>query len=182
MWTTTSSTAANSQLGSLGLFASLSLLATSMIASVTQLREINNRCTEILRLKEIEINQLSRAYETDRHVPLHIGVTRGDIVSRRVKLRDFPVTWSVRNALGLLLFGPGYTLLPTATEQPAKAFKLAINVRDCEIVVQNGLERDSPDVYRRNRPKDVIGRFHVAPMFGLESLLHWRIARRQRLV
>lgn len=143
MWTSAPTDAKSTQLGSLGLLASLSLGVAAMFTSAVQMSILNSAFKMILHLKEVNINGHAVDY-TKKRVSgrKNIGFVYGKLKSHLVRGRDLIRTASVWDVLSLLLFGPAFTLLPTSAEHTLESegahFQLIATVRGEHITMTTG--------------------------------------------
>lgn len=152
MWTAAPTDAKGTQLGSLGLLASLSLGVAAMFTSAVQMTILNSAFKMVLHLKEIKINGHAVDYTKKRaSARKSIGFSYGRIKAHQMRVRDLLRTSTVSDVLWLLLFGPAYILLPTsadhALESEGAQFQLTANVRGETIVMTTG----STDKHSRDK-------------------------------
>jgi len=143
MWTSSPTDTPSTQLGSLGLLASISLGVAAMFTSAVQMTILNSAFRMILHMKEVNINGHAVDY-TKKRVSgrKNIGFIYGKLKSDLVRGRDLIKTASVWDVLSLLLFGPSFTLLPTsadhALESEGAHFQLTVTIRGERVVMTTG--------------------------------------------
>lgn len=104
----------SSQLGSLALLASLTLGTGAMFTSAIHLSIMESAFQNALFLKELIINGESSSHVSKRALKRRIlGFTHGSVGYRAVGMRDLI---KLSNIVTVYLFGPAYTLLPTAAD------------------------------------------------------------------
>ncbi|KAH8694944.1 hypothetical protein BGW36DRAFT_299950 [Talaromyces proteolyticus] len=115
VWTSRAdSTSESSQLGSLALLASLTLGTGAMFTSTIHLSVMNSAFRNVLFLKELMINGESSSHVSKRALKKRIlGFIHGSIRHVPVGMGELMKLSTVGT---MILFGPAYTLLPTAAD------------------------------------------------------------------
>ncbi|KAF8575656.1 hypothetical protein K439DRAFT_1419596 [Ramaria rubella] len=142
-WTVAPADSDSTQLGSLGVLASLSLGATAMFTSAMQLTTMNSSYRQILLLKEVTINGHEIAYVKKRPaVSRGIGFIYGKAGMHKLRMRDMLKETNWWGKLCFLLFGPAYALLlseeDAAMESAGTQWELTAIVRDETVVLTTG--------------------------------------------
>jgi hypothetical protein len=102
----------------LALLSSLALGVAAMFTSAVQLSILNSSFRQILLLKEVRIN--GHAIE---HIQKHVssgvplGFIYGQAKAHKLLMYELVGVKNAWDALGILLFGPGYFLLPTVSDE-----------------------------------------------------------------
>jgi hypothetical protein len=139
-WTSRLSSNDSKQLGSLALLGSVSFGVGAMMSSAVQLSVMNSSFAQIISVKEIKINgQALEHFKKRQARSTPIGFSFGTAKARAVKLRDLINPRSFREVILFLVFGPAYSLLPSAEDHARQSsdtqFNFHISVRGRPVVL-----------------------------------------------
>ena len=143
VWSKATGIFSDVQTGSLALLASFSLGGMAMFTSAVKITMANSSFKEILHFKEVRINGQAVKYTKKRvSVSMGVGFTYETVKARKVQLRDLVKITSFVDVPLFLLFGPGYSLLPTRADQTRVStgtqFGVMISIRDARVVLTTG--------------------------------------------
>jgi hypothetical protein len=134
---TSSTSSESSQLGSLALLASLTLGTGAMFSSAIELSIMNDSFRNVLFLKELMINGQAASHVEKRALKKTvIGFTHNTVKTRPVRMRELA---RYTGFWGLLLFGPGYSFLPSKEDHDRQAtgavFEFRVDVRGKSVIL-----------------------------------------------